>query len=698
MAQLFTTPFQTTLDANANAVSGAQLQFYVSGTNTPTPVYADAELTTPLASPVIADSAGRFVPIYLNPQIKYRVVVADASGAVIRDVDPISDSAIADLADGDGLSLVGFTQNGTGATLRTALDKARETIDIDDFKLSSEAFYDNAIAKGIAYLITVGGGRIRFGRKPHLIADTIAFDTGNNNITIEFVGEGIGSTIEQTGAGKDLVRIGQTQRMRNSGIRFMNLIARPGAGHVVTVGAQGFEWFDLEMVDLEQRNIDKRVWNAPFGNMFYLNATGYWRAGQGATVSPVYIRAQDTTVNHNIIRVTAYNAFGAPFFDIANEALATWLLDNTIEGVMQNCPGGAIRLANANAWHCKFNMWDVNPDNGYTGHIIHALSNSGYESINCHISIKRNGSGMTAAFQDVKLEGGQDFTVTCLTPVTDQPKYDWGNKRVKVLGRAYNENNTAVRERDQVEQRIFVNTLAQSANADSVKIGGLVDLERATISGGGGFVQFQTTVPGTALILSALSGSSTPHQIVLQQDGAAFYPGTDNFTSGGLASNRFSQLFAGTSVIGTSDARMKDWRGGLTSDELAASKALSKVIGLYRWKDAVQDKGTDARLHVGVKAQQVVSIMQDHDLDPFAYGFVCYDEWEASDAVIQPARDAVVDSDGVEIHPASPEAIVKPAQAAGNRFGVRYEELAMFIAAGQEARLAALEAAVSGDS
>lgn len=160
MAQLFTPPFQQTLDANADAVSGARLLFYISGTTTPAAVYADAALTTPLPSPVIADAAGRFVPIYLDAKTAYRVVVADAAGAPIRDVDPLGDTTIADLADGEGLAIVGFRQAGAGAVDRKALDKARERLTVTHFPgvLSTEA----AIQTGINALADRGGGTLHF--------------------------------------------------------------------------------------------------------------------------------------------------------------------------------------------------------------------------------------------------------------------------------------------------------------------------------------------------------------------------------------------------------------------------------------------------------------------------------------------------------------------------------------------------------
>jgi hypothetical protein len=124
------------------------------------------------------------------------------------------------------------------------------------------------------------------------------------------------------------------------------------------------------------------------------------------------------------------------------------------------------------------------------------------------------------------------------------------------------------------------------------------------------------------------------------------------------------------------------------------------------------EKGADgARLHTGVKAQQAISIMQGHGLDPMRYAFVCYDEWEALDAIpeiegqeYRPAvwSDPVFDEEGtlieepVVLEPEVPMILPQlavPGRAAGNIYGIRYDELAMFLAAAQEQRLAALEAA-----
>ena len=154
----------------------------------------------------------------------------------------------------------------------------------------------------------------------------------------------------------------------------------------------------------------------------------------------------------------------------------------------------------------------------------------------------------------------------------------------------------------------------------------------------------------------------------------AFYAGPDNTINLGTASARFATVYAGTGTINTSDAREKEWRGGLTEAELRVAKHLSKLVGIYRWKSAIAEKGEDARLHVGVTAQEVISAFEAEDLDPFKYGVVCYDKWDA--------KEEALDPDGN---------VVEPAVEAGDRYGIRHDELWAFVAAGFEARLEALE-------
>lgn len=85
---LMPAPFLTILDAVGVAVSGGTVEFFASGTSAHQPAYSDAALTTPLANPASADSAGRLVA-YLSAT-SYKLTIRDAAGVLIRTVDPVT--------------------------------------------------------------------------------------------------------------------------------------------------------------------------------------------------------------------------------------------------------------------------------------------------------------------------------------------------------------------------------------------------------------------------------------------------------------------------------------------------------------------------------------------------------------------------------------------------------------------------------
>lgn len=82
---------QRILDSDGEPVSGAKLNFYLTGTTTPATVYSDADLNTAHSNPVEADSDGFVDPIYLAPDVTYKVVITDADDAALPDgtVDPV---------------------------------------------------------------------------------------------------------------------------------------------------------------------------------------------------------------------------------------------------------------------------------------------------------------------------------------------------------------------------------------------------------------------------------------------------------------------------------------------------------------------------------------------------------------------------------------------------------------------------------
>lgn len=176
-------------------------------------------------------------------------------------------------------------------------------------------------------------------------------------------------------------------------------------------------------------------------------------------------------------------------------------------------------------------------------------------------------------------------------------------------------------------------------------------------------------------------------------------PGTDGVASLGAALARWSTVYATTGTINTSDADEKTWRSSPTEAELRAAKRIIAELGFYQWNDAIAEKGAEgARYHFGIRAQQVWAIMADEELiDPLddevtpncKYAFLCWDEWDEIEPVeaVEEERD---EDDNIIVH-AQP---AQPGREAGSRFGVRSDQLTMFLISAQESRLAALEAAL----
>lgn len=105
---------------------------------------------------------------------------------------------------------------------------------------------------------------------------------------------------------------------------------------------------------------------------------------------------------------------------------------------------------------------------------------------------------------------------------------------------------------------------------------------------------------------------------------ASLSPSADNSYTLGEPSFRPSQLYAATSTIGLSDASLKDLRGELTEQELAAWSRVRQVI--FRFKDAIEAKGGAARLHAGHLAQQVRESFAAEGLEASDYALWCEDE------------------------------------------------------------------------
>lgn len=130
---------------------------------------------------------------------------------------------------------------------------------------------------------------------------------------------------------------------------------------------------------------------------------------------------------------------------------------------------------------------------------------------------------------------------------------------------------------------------------------------------------------------------------------------SDNARTNGTPSIRWSTVYAGTGTINTSDEREKTEIGAVPDEWLDAWGEVEWVR--FKFIDAVEAKGDEARWHVGLVAQRVDEVFKRHGLDATKVGLLCYDEW--------PAEPGLLDKDGN---------VVREAREAGNRWGVRYDE------------------------
>jgi len=179
-------------------------------------------------------------------------------------------------------------------------------------------------------------------------------------------------------------------------------------------------------------------------------------------------------------------------------------------------------------------------------------------------------------------------------------------------------------------------------------------------------------------------------------------PNGDNKLNLGDSGRRWKTVYAVTTSINNSDINEKQDIEELSEAELRVAVACKGLMRKYRWKDAVEEKGDDARIHFGIIAQDLQAAFEAEGLDAHRYAVFCSDTWwetytdvpaveavEAQDAVYDEegnlvseaveaveAKEAYTRTDTYETEEEAPEGAVER-----TRLGVRYSELLAFIIA-----------------
>jgi hypothetical protein len=137
----------------------------------------------------------------------------------------------------------------------------------------------------------------------------------------------------------------------------------------------------------------------------------------------------------------------------------------------------------------------------------------------------------------------------------------------------------------------------------------------------------------------------------------------------GSGTFRWDTLYATNGTINTSDANEKQQIESLSDAERAVALEIKAKVKKFKFNSAVEEKGNDARIHVGVIAQDVEATFKTHGLNPDHYGMFCRDSWyELDGKKFDEATGYNYDENSV--------GAVKV-----TRLGVRYEQLLAFIIA-----------------
>ena len=212
------------------------------------------------------------------------------------------------------------------------------------------------------------------------------------------------------------------------------------------------------------------------------------------------------------------------------------------------------------------------------------------------------------------------------------------DQTANVVGTEIEGTGTIVSTRDD-NTNIFLNRKTSDGRfiefrKDNVIVGALAG------AGGGSEVTFGSANPNGNGIFCSNSNGLLPMKSLSV---------SDNTQDLGHPSYRWDDVFATNGTIQTSDRNEKQDIEELSDAEKKVAVVAKGLMRKYRWRDAVAEKGDNARTHFGIIAQDLQDAFTAEGLDAGNYAMFISDTW--------------TDDDGNE----------------KTRLGVRYSELLAFI-------------------
>ena len=123
-----------------------------------------------------------------------------------------------------------------------------------------------------------------------------------------------------------------------------------------------------------------------------------------------------------------------------------------------------------------------------------------------------------------------------------------------------------------------------------------------------------------------VSGGGTTGTLMTLNDDGNLVPGNNGSQDLGSTGLRWDNVWSNGTFNG-SDQNIKQDIEDLDEAEKRVAVKAKGLIKKYRMKDAVAKKGDDARIHVGIIAQELQAAFESEGLDAFRYSMIGRDTW-----------------------------------------------------------------------
>lgn len=126
------------ITSSAIPLSGGFLYSYLSGTDTPTPLYTDAGGLSTHTNPVVLDTDGSKT-LWMDESLSYKFVLRNASGGLLKTWDQVNDGPVR-------VDLISYEADLTGAQPRTVESKLGDFVSVKDFGAVGDGVEDDTPA------------------------------------------------------------------------------------------------------------------------------------------------------------------------------------------------------------------------------------------------------------------------------------------------------------------------------------------------------------------------------------------------------------------------------------------------------------------------------------------------------------------------------------------------------------------------